>query len=65
MKTLNREIFITVLIYPYLMNGITVWGNSGTSNLCPVIILQKRSCCVGLYVGLSVCGCVRMKSVCV
>ena len=30
------------LIYPYLINGITVWGSSGHNKLSPLIILQKR-----------------------
>ena len=29
-------------IYPYLINGITVWGSAGATALNPVIKLQKR-----------------------
>ena len=30
------------LIYPYLFNGISVWGLAGVTALSPVIKLQKR-----------------------
>ena len=44
-KTINRDSLYNLyysLIYPYLINGITVWGISGISNLSPLIILQKK-----------------------
>ena len=44
-KTINRDSLYNLyysLIYPYLINGITVWGISGISTLSPLIILQKK-----------------------
>ena len=30
------------LVYPYLINGIAVWGASGITTLAPIVTLQKR-----------------------
>ena len=45
LKTLNRENLYNLyysLIYSYLINGITVWGASGSSTLAPLVTLQKK-----------------------
>ena len=45
-KTLNIRNFQNLyysFIYPYLTNGISVWGSAGVSVLNPLKILQKRT----------------------
>ena len=48
-KTLNirniQNLYYS-LIYPYLTNGISVWGSAGVSVINPLRILQKQTVCM-------------------
>ena len=44
-RNVNTEILVNLyyaLIYPYLIYGLILWGNTYESNLNPIIVLQKR-----------------------
>ena len=44
-KAISRENLRNLyynLIYPYLMNGIIVWGSAGDTTLSPLFLLQKK-----------------------
>ena len=34
------------LIYPHLLYGIPIWGNSDNTHLNPLLILQKKAVCL-------------------
>ena len=44
-RNVNTKILVNLyyaLIYPYLIYGLILWGNTYESNLNPIIVLQKR-----------------------